>query len=128
MAEPKVNVYASCVARTVFVWISLVLLIFGLIWDARVRKRKSSGIGQTVDFVQDAALTAVGFVPGYGTAISLAGSTTKWFKDNLGKILIIVNTFFLILYESCWRPWKHLKNATIDVPEETKESFKPKQK
>lgn len=123
MAEPKVDVYASSVAKTVFVWISIVLMIVGLIWDTIIRKKLSSGFGQALDVTQDVAITAVGFVPGYGTAISMGATAMKWFKQNGGRLLVGINVFLLIIYEAFWTPWKHLKDATIDVPE-----TKPKQK
>lgn len=123
MAEPKVNVYASSVAKTVFIWISIVLLIIGFIWDAIIRKKLSSGMGQAYDVVQDVSIAAVGFVPGVGTAVSVGATALKWFKQNGGKLLIGINMFLLIVYEAFWNPWKHLKDATITIPES-----KPKQK
>lgn len=113
----KVDVYASSVARCVFIWITLVIFIIGFIWNYIIQRQLSSGIGQAFDVVQDVGITAVGFVPGYGTAISIGASALKWFKQNGGKALMAVSGLLILVYEAFWNPWRHLKDATITYPE-----------
>ena len=126
MAELKKNIYAESVARSVFIWIALIFLVIGLVWDAIIKKRLSTKVGEIMNVGQDVLITGVGFIPGYGTAISIGATILKWLGQNGGKAMTIISLFFLFIYESCWRPWDDLKDATIHVPEVTQAKSKQK--
>ena len=112
MAE--VNIYASSIARCVLIWISIVLLFIGLIWNFIAKKiEEKQGMGE------DIALTAMGFVPGAGTAISVVGGIGKAIRNHGGKVLIFVNAALLLLYEAFWHPWKHLPKYNLVKKDES---------
>jgi hypothetical protein len=105
------NIYASSVARCVFVWIAIVVFIIGFIWNFIVQKRLSSKVGEIADTVQDGLITAVSFIPGYGTAVGAGASALKWLGKYGGRALMGISAYFLLIYEAFWNPWRHLKGV-----------------
>lgn len=105
------NIYASSVARCVFMWIAIVVFIIGFIWNFIVQKRLSTKAGEIADTVQDGIIVAASFIPGYGTAVGAGASALKWLKNCGGKALMGISAFFILIYEAFWNPWKHLKGV-----------------
>ena len=102
------NIYASSVAKSVFVWISIVLMAIGFIWSLIANKPKNPmsnlqnipGIGTALNGIMSAATTAT---PGLGVATLIAKYG--------GLILFWVSWVLLVIYESFWNPHKHLKGV-----------------
>ena len=100
--DVKVNIYASTVAKAVFVWICLVCLVIGYIWTLIGRKFA----GQQEGLVGKLSSMALSFTP-QGKAAEVGA----WFGKNGGIILTSVSLFVLIIIEAFWRPHKYLKKV-----------------
>lgn len=125
-----VDVYASSVAKSVFVWICIVIIMIGyisaiknatrelnLFGDYKGGKLNYSKLQKTKEMYKvgkraamGAVATGVKFVPGVGTAAGIAIDFKLWLKDYGGRIVFWFGLFMLGIIEGCWRPYKHLKS------------------
>lgn len=111
-----IDVYASSVAKSVFVWICLVLLIFGWyftiigvkILSNKSAIAKSAPYGEKVVNGVEKALTSI---PGVGTTGKVLLGASKY-----GGIIVSVAVMgLLILIESLWRPQRNIKHCDAEV-------------
>lgn len=118
-----INVYASSVAKSVFVWVCLVLLIIGwyyTIIGVKIISNKSA-IGESVPYGEeavDAAEKAFTSIPGVGTAGKVLLEATKY-----GGIIVSVAAMsLLILIELLWRPQRNFKHCDEEVTKLAKQT------
>jgi hypothetical protein len=126
-----VDVYASSVAKSVFVWICIVIIMIGYIMAIKNATRelnvfgKYEGGGKRLNYGKiqktkemykvgkraavGAVATGVKFIPGVGTGVGIAMDLALWWKDYGGRIIFWFGMFMLGLIEGAWRPYRHLK-------------------
>lgn len=111
-----INIYASSVAKSVFVWVCLVLLIIGwyyTIIGVKIISNKSA-IGESVPFGEeavDAAENAFTSIPGVGTAGKVLIGAMKY-----GGIIVSVAAMgLLILIELLWKPQRNFEHCDAEV-------------
>lgn len=124
-----VDVYASSVAKSVFVWICIVIIVIGYIKAIKNATRELNVFGdykggklnygkvqKTKEMYKVGKRTATGavatgvkFIPGVGTGVGIAMDLALWWKDYGGRIIFWFGILMLGIIEGCWRPYKHLK-------------------
>ena len=111
------NVYASSVAKTVFVWISLILLFIA--WMYSVSGAMISGNEQAIKGIPVIGpLLSKGFdklimATPYGAAIKGLIGVAEY----SGIFLFIITMGLLIIYELFWTPYSVLKGKDNQVNE-----------
>ena len=118
-----INVYASSVAKSVFVWVCLVLLIIGwyfTIIGVKILSNKSA-ISDSIpygDRAIDAAEKALTATPGVGTAGKVLLGVSKY-----GGIVVSVAAMsLLIIIELFWRPQRNFEHCDAEVTKLAKQS------
>lgn len=119
-----VNVYASSIAKSVFVWICLLLLIIAWYYSIiGVKIITNQGsltnipfIGKYIDTAID---TSINSIPVYGQAVSILLKVLKYggmvaFTSIMG-LLCIIETF--------WRPQRNIKKHDKEVSELAKQAY-----
>lgn len=101
------DVKASSIARTVFVWIALVILMVGLIWTAVTSKKvydprlhSHASFRNGVNSVKEGIET--------GASVFAPAAIGIWLHYNGGKVLTAISMTLLIIYEAFWQPHRHL--------------------
>ena len=117
-----INVYASSVAKSVFVWVCLVLLIIGwyfTIIGVKILSNKSA-ISDSIpygDKAIDAAEKAM-MATGVGTAGKVLLEVSKY-----GGIVVSVAAMsLLIIIELFWRPQRNFEHCDAEVTKLAKQS------
>lgn len=119
-----INVYASSIAKTVFVWICLILLIFSWYYSIiGVKILTNQGSLNNIPFIgkQLSANLDKGIksIPGYGTAIYIILQVLKY-----GGMITFASTMGLLcIIEAFWRPQKNIKHHDKEVSELAKKAF-----
>ena len=106
-----VNIYASSVAKTVFVWICIVMMAIGFIWSVISNKTRNP-----VSNLQN--------IPGVGTALNgIMGTVTAatpglnvgaFFVKHGGSLLFWASWCLMVIFELFWRPYRHLSDVDSD--------------
>ena len=93
-----INIYASSVAKSVFVWIYLILLMVGwyfTIVGVKIMSNKLSNVAEK----------GIKYIPNAGTAASVLYKVAKYG----GIALFISSISLLILIELTWKPQRNIK-------------------
>lgn len=99
-----VNIYASSVAKTVFVWICIVLMAIGFIWSILSNKlQNKSVVGEALNGIMNSVTT---FIPGVNVG--------KFFAEHGGSLLFWISWGLLVIFELFWRPYRHLSDVDSD--------------
>ena len=106
-----VNIYASSVAKTVFVWICIVLMAIGFVWSVLSNKTRNP-------------MSTLQNIPGVGTALNgimgtVSASTSgvnvgMFFVKHGGSLLFWISWGLLVIFELFWRPYRHLSDVDSD--------------
>lgn len=89
-----INIYASSVAKEVFEWITLIVLVIGLFWALIFNimiPRVADG------FILSPSTMVGGYILKFG-----------------GLALTLFSTVMLFIYQGFWKPYKHLKGVDDD--------------
>jgi hypothetical protein len=109
------NIYASSVAKTVFVWICIIALFIA--WYFSITGAKLIGNEEAIQklplvgkYVHQYGIAAIKSIKPYGTLIYLAIKLAEYG----GMIAFVIAISFMVLYESTWRPYKWLEHVNND--------------
>ena len=119
-----INVYASSIAKTVFVWICLILLIFSWYYSIiGVKILTNQGSLNNIPFIgkylSTTVDTSIKSIPVYGTAIHILLQVLKY-----GGMITFASTMGLLcIIEAFWRPQRNIKHHDKEVSELAKKAF-----
>lgn len=113
-----VDIYASSIAKTVFMIIALIILFvswYYTIIGVRILANRNAinnvpVVGKTIVQSTEKGIKAI---PGVGTTVTTLIEVTKYG----GIIGFCITMVFLIIFESCWKPQKYLKKCNEKVTE-----------
>lgn len=107
-----VDIYASSVAKTVFVWICIIALFIA--WYFSITGAKLMGNEEAIKnlpivgkYVHQHGMSMIKSIKPYGTLIYALIKLAEY--GGIAAFVIAIS--FMILYESTWRPYKWLKNV-----------------
>lgn len=119
-----VNVYASSIAKTVFVWICLILLIFSWYYSIiGVKIITNQGSLNNVPFIgkylSNTVDNSIKSIPVYGTAVYILLQVLKY-----GGMITFASTMGLLcIIETFWRPQRNIKHHDKEVSELAKIAY-----
>ena len=113
-----VNVYASSIAKTVFMVITLMILMIAWFYSiVGVRLLANRSAINNIPVVGTAAVqgieNGIKAIPVVGTGLSIGIEVMKY----TGIVAFAITMAFLVIFESCWRPQRHLKKCRGKVTE-----------
>ena len=107
-----VDIYASSVAKSVFVWICIIALFVA--WYFSICGAKLIGNEESIKelpfigkYLHDKGISMIKDIKPYGTILYALIKISEY----AGIVAFIIAISFMMLCESAWRPYKWLKNV-----------------